>query len=113
MRKILFSLLLLTSCGSGQRVTTMESFYEIPIGASKNEVIAQAGEPMTSRRLEDGDEEFVYVERLTASNRVLQERRYILILRDGKVFSRRVEYVAPPSTSTTFDSYQMQTTQNQ
>ena len=91
----------------------MESFYEIPIGASKSEVIAQAGEPLTIRQLENGREEYEYVERLRAGARVLQERRYILTLQDGKVVGRRVEYQGPPSTSTDFDSYQMQTTQNE
>ena len=113
MRKICLSLLILAACGSGQKVTTMESFYEIPIGASKSEVVALAGEPMSIRHLENGNDEYEYIERLRAGSRVLQERRYILVLKDGKVIARRVEYAGPPSTSTDYDSYQMQTTQNE
>jgi hypothetical protein len=120
MRRLLISsLLLLAACASGPSVVTMNAFYDIPVGATKNEVIAKAGDPTAIEKKDDGSEEYQYVERMTAGARLLQERHYIITLKDGVVVSKRVEQSSPPPTTfdsyemqTTFDSYEMQTTHN-
>lgn len=86
-----------------------DSFYSIPVGASREEVIAQAGDPAAIRNKGGNVQEYVYIERLTAGNRLLQETRYIFTLQDGKVVSKHVERNSPAPTR--FDSYEMQTTQ--
>jgi hypothetical protein len=45
---------ILTACASGPRVLTSESFYDISIGATKEEVIAKAGDPSTITKKDDG-----------------------------------------------------------
>jgi peroxiredoxin len=40
----------------------------------------------------------------------LQERHYVIIIKDGVVVSKRVEQSSPQPTQ--FDSYDMQTTRN-
>jgi len=89
---------------------TMNSFYDIPVGASRADVIAQAGEPTRIVRKKDGVEEYEYVERMKAGARLLQERLYIFKIENGVVVEKRVEQRSP--LPTTFDSYEMQTTQN-
>lgn len=103
-------LLVAVGCSSGGRMMTVDAFYGIPIGTSKEDVLAQAGGPATVEQKEDGTEEIVYIERVTAGARILQERRYIFTMKDGKVLSKRVEQSSP--LPTTFDSYDMQTTNN-
>lgn len=112
MKKLAFliTLALLSSCASGSNVMTADSFYSIPIGATREEVVEQAGEPIRIRNKGGGVQEYEYVERVNAGARLLQENRYIFTIENGKVTARRIERDSPPPT--TFDSYEMQTTQN-
>ena len=89
---------------------TMPSFYDIPVGASSEEVVATAGKPYAIHKKGDGSVEYEYIERINASARTLEERHYFILMKDGKVISKRVQQSSP--LPTTFDSYEMQTTQN-
>ena len=104
------SLLTLAACASGHNVLTMDSFYDIPVGATKEEVMTQVGKPYSITKKEDGCEEFLFIERMKVGARVMQERRYIITIKDGVVVSKHFEQSSPPPT--TFDSYEMQTTRN-
>ena len=89
---------------------TMNAFYDIPLGASESELVASAGKPYSIHKKEDGVVEYEYIERVKAGARDLEERRYVLVLKDGKVVSKYVKGSTPPPYF--FDSYEMQTTQN-
>lgn len=110
-RWIWISLFTMTACASGPSVLSMNAFYDISVGATRDEVVSQAGNPYSIKKKQDGSEEFVYIERLKAGARLLQERRYIITIKDGVVVSKRVETAAP--SPTLFDSYEMQTTQSE
>lgn len=101
---------LLCACSSGGHMMTLSCYSDIPVGMTKQELITQAGKPVSTRNLGDGCEEIEYTERMTAGGRLLQERRYILTLKEGKVVSKRVEYSSPSPLQ--YDSYDLQTTQN-
>ena len=102
--------ILLSACASGGTAVTFNSFYDIPIGATKEELVAIAGEPMVIHKKGDGVVEYEYIERLKVGSRNVNERRYYILLKDGKVVSKRVKQSSPPAYG--FDSYEMQTTQN-
>ena len=88
----------------------MDSYYEIPVGATTKEVLAKAGDPSKITKKDDGTQEYLYIERLMAGSRLLQERRYVISIKDGVVVSKHIEQSSPPPTAV--DSYEMQTTQN-
>lgn len=88
---------------------TMQSFYEIPVGASTSEVIATAGEPHAVHKKEDGTLEYEYIERFKVGDRYTEERHFFLLIKGGKVVSKRSRQMSP--NPYTFDSYDMQTTQ--
>jgi hypothetical protein len=100
----------LCACASGGQMMSAGCFYDIPVGATKEEVISQAGSPSCVRNLGDGCEEIEYRARMRAGARILQERRYIITLKNGKVVSKRTEQNS--SSPLQFDSYEMQTTHN-
>ena len=102
-------LLLLVGCAAGNSVLTQCAFYEIPLGASSEEVMRTIGEPYAIHKKEDGSIEYEYIEYLKVGGRNLQERHYFLLIQDGKVASKREENFLPPPFL--FDSYEMQTTQ--
>jgi hypothetical protein len=90
-------------------MVTMQSFYEIPIGASASEVVSTAGEPYAIHDRGNGTVEYEYIERFKLGDRFTEERHFFLILKDGRVVSKRTEQTSP--LPATFDSYDMQTTQ--
>ena len=110
MRKeLLVMLFALSACASGGSLMTNQAFFDIPIGSSRNEVVETAGEPYAIHNRPDGTVEFEYVERFKVGGRISEERHYFLLIKDGKVVSKRVEQSSPPPYI--FDSYEMQTTQ--
>lgn len=88
---------------------TMNSFSDIPIGSSSADVVIHYGQPSHIHKKGDGCVEYEYVERIKAGGRNIEERRYILVIKDGKVVSKEIKQSSPPPY--TFDSYEMQTTQ--
>ena len=68
MRAMSMSVILcvLTACSSGGSITTMNSFYEIPVGSTSNEVVESIGKPYAIHRREDGTVEYEYIERIKA-----------------------------------------------
>lgn len=109
LRLHLLALPLCFSCSSGGSIVTMQSFYEIPIGASESEVVTTAGKPYAIHKKEDGSVEYEYIERFKVGDRYTEERHFFLLIKDGKVVSKRTQQMSPRPYS--FDSYDMQTTQ--
>lgn len=110
MKKRWIPLLLFAACASGGHIATMDSFHGIPIGATQQEVVACIGKPYSVNRNCDGTVEYEYIERMKIGARDAQERRYIIVMKDGVVVSKRVKQSSPLPYG--FDSYEMQTTQN-
>jgi len=111
MKKFCWLALCALSCSSGGSLVTMQSFYDIPVGASTSEVIATAGEPYAIHKKDDGAVEYEYIERFKVGNRYTEERHFFLLIKDGKVVSKRTKQSS--SVPYTFDSYDMQTTQGE
>jgi hypothetical protein len=109
--KKLFTLLclFLCSCATGGPVLSVCGFYEVPIGATQEEMIAQSGDPVAIRRFDDGTIEYEFIERFKVGARILTERHYFILVRDGVVVSKRMKEISP--TPFGYDSYEMQTTQ--
>lgn len=107
----LFVLLCVGACASGGSPVTMSSFYEIPIGATQEEVASLVGKPYSTRTLPDGSVEYEYIERFKAGGRDINERHYYLVVKDGKVVSKSVDQRSPLPYG--FDSYEMQTSQGE
>lgn len=103
--------ILCTACSSGGPVNSICAFYDVPIGASQEELMCQAGEPISVRTCSDGSIEYEYIERFKVGGRILNERHYYVLVRDGVVVSKRVKQVSP--TPFGYDSYEMQTTQKE
>ena len=108
-KKLIVLCFALTACATGGSMMTNQAFFDLPIGTSQNEVIALAGKPYAVHVKDDGSVEYEYIERFKVGARETEERHYFLLIKDGKVTSKRVEQSSPPPYI--FDSYEMQTTQ--
>ncbi len=109
MRRII-PLILLTACGMGGNMISMNAFYSVEVSATAQEVVAALGEPYAIYDLSDGAIEYEYVERIKIGARDAEERRYFIVMKNGVVISKRVKQSSPLPYG--FDSYDMQTTQN-
>ncbi|MDE3045748.1 MAG: outer membrane protein assembly factor BamE [Verrucomicrobiota bacterium] len=110
----LLALLAAAACSSGGSTMTLNSFSDIPLGATKDEVVASVGKPDLVKKHSDGSIEYEYVERVKIGARDVEERRYLIKLKDGKVVSKKIKGKSediPYPTPYVFDSYEMQTTQ--
>ncbi len=107
----LFLIISLISCASGGKATSMDSFYEIDVGTTKEELVKKLGKPNYIKKIGDNTEEYVYTEKLNAANTVYEERSYSFIIKDGKVISKNVkrDNVLPLDDK---NSYEMQTSEN-
>lgn len=85
---------------------TMQSFYEVPTGASSSELKQIAGSPAAIHK-KDELIEYEYVERFKNGPRTTLERHYYFVIKDDKVIGRRVEQITPPPYS--INSYDLQT----
>ncbi len=91
-------------------MTTLHAFYDVPVGATEEEVVSQLGKPIATYKCEDGSVEYEYIERIKAGARNITERKYYILIKDGKVVSKGLKRSSPPAYR--FNSYEMQTTQN-
>ena len=95
MRLIKFSLAVLTialivsSCASGGKAVTNDSYQSVFIGMSETELKAQLGEPVFSDNIEGG-KLLKYNEKILLGTRIVQERQYIFEIRRGKVVNKKV-----------------------
>jgi hypothetical protein len=101
--------LILVGCSMSGAMMSTTAFYDVPIGATSDELKAKVGAPNQVYKLDDGSMEYEYVEREKAGVRTIQERHYFFVIKDGKVVSKRMKQGSPPAFL--FDSYEMQTTQ--
>jgi len=103
------------ACSSGGSAMTLNSFSDIPLGTSKAELIATVGEPTSIKKQSDGSIEYEYVERVKIGARNIEERHYLITLKEGKVVSKKIKGSSslpyPGRSGYVFDSYEMQTTQ--
>lgn len=113
MRKILTILslsILVFSCASGGKVMTAESFSEVSIGMSSDEMQKKFGKPYSIKDLGEGEVEYTYIEKIHMGSRVLQERHYLIILKNGRVTSTKTRDYSRPAWQR--NSYEMQTSYN-
>jgi hypothetical protein len=109
----LFSFLALSSCGLTGNVVTMDSFANIDLCTSIEQVKMSLGEPFAIVEMENGFIEYEYIERISIGSRNAEERHYYILIKDGYVVSKRIKQssVSPIGPLPLgFDSYEMQTT---
>lgn len=102
-------LVLFSSCAIGGPMVTMDAFYEIDLSTKTTQVIAHLGKPYAIHHFDDGSIEYEYIERIKIGARDAEERHYFIMMKGGEVVSKRIEASIP--LPYTFDSYEMQTTQ--
>ena len=94
---------------------TRKDYENVTIGTPISEVIADYGQPLTINTRPDGSQSYEYVERLPVStatgsttgaypgSTAVVENRYFIIVKDGKVISKRYNFEEPPAYDQIYD----------
>lgn len=97
-------IIFLTGCTSSYFAMTDRSFCEIDIGVSIDSIQCQVGDPYAICIREDGAEEYQYIERIDLGNGIVMEKHYFILIRDGKVISKRLVRRVPPSYNLLYET---------
>ena len=108
---VLLLVIMFVSCASGGKASTMEGFYEVPLGTTKEELVKKLGKPNYIKKIGDNEEEYVYTEKLNVETTTYEERRYYFTIKNGRVTSKNIkrDNVLPLDDK---NSYEMQTSEN-
>ncbi len=82
---------------------TRPDFNGIELGTDIKEVVEQCGAPYRIQKKNDGSQEYEYVERVMMGEQVIQENRYFLTVKDGKVISKERVEKRPPAYNEIYD----------
>lgn len=104
------ALLSIWGCASGSKVMTIEDFSDISVGQTSDDIQKKHGKPYSIKNIGDNEVEYTYIERIPMGKRVLQERHYLIILKNGKVTSTQTRSFNRPVYER--NSYEMQTSYN-
>lgn len=96
-------LLLMVSCFSRPAMMTRSSFDEIQVGESVAELKQKVGDPYAVHKQENGTEEYEYIERIDLGTETVEENRYTLVIKDGKVAAKRFNQQTPPAYDELYD----------
>jgi len=103
--------LIVLSCASGGKILTQEEFCQITVGMTSSEVEKKYGKPFSIRDLGNSEIEYKYIEKVTIGKaRVIQEKYYIIIFKNGRVTSTKTQIFNRPVYER--NSYEMQTSYN-
>ena len=97
MRKIPAMLLLVICLAcSKYSVMTQDRFAEISTGTPIKMVVERYGSPLEIRSIGKNQDLYQYSERITLGAQTIQQRKYFLIVTDGKVVGKYTRFENPP-----------------
>jgi hypothetical protein len=89
------ALLLLAACATGA-IMTRSDFDNIELGTPVAEIVQKYGDPVKVKNNNDGSQSYEYIERLPIGEQTVQENNYFIIIKNGKVVSKRYNEELPP-----------------
>jgi outer membrane protein assembly factor BamE (lipoprotein component of BamABCDE complex) len=92
----------MVACTAGS-VMTRKDFDNITIGMPASDIVEQHGQPIKVKRLKDGSQSYEYVERLPINDQVVEENKYFIIVKDGKVVAKYYNFELPPAYDEIYD----------
>lgn len=97
MRRTLFLLLfILGACSIGGRAMTRDDFACIEIGAPIKEVVNCYGQPYSIRSRGADCDIYEYIEKIKMDYLTIQQRRYYIVVTQGRVVGKYVKLDNPP-----------------
>ncbi len=85
---------LLTACSHSSMLTKFD-YEKVERGTSISTVIEKHGDPSDIRFLDDGSQEYVYIERVEVSPRITEHVLYVFKVKDEAIVDKEIERDEP------------------
>lgn len=92
----LLGLFFLMGCGASGEIMTRDKYAEVEIGMSMQDIEKQYGKPYKIVSKGEGKETYEYIEKITMGTQVIEQRRYYIVIEDGKVVGKYMKVSNPP-----------------
>lgn len=102
-KTIFVALCAVTAVCSAAPVMTRGDFNAIELGTPADTVIQNYGEPYSIKSRKDGSQEYRYIEKLSVGDEIVEENNYYLLIKNGKVVSKRYNQELPPAYDEIYD----------
>ncbi|KPK33709.1 MAG: hypothetical protein AMS24_00040 [Chlamydiae bacterium SM23_39] len=106
-----FIFLMFISCAVGHKTMTQDIFGDISVGTTEKVLIKKAGKPNFIKKLESNQMEYEYLETIYSAGRIIEIRRYLFILENNKIISKKMVFEKPPFPVFDRNAYDMQTSE--
>lgn len=90
------SLLFLIGCATNSTMMTRDRYAEVEVGMKASDIEHRFGKPYQIVSREEGKETYEYIEKITMNNQVIEQRRYYIVIQDGKVVGKYMKLSNPP-----------------
>ena len=92
----IFLLLMLTGCFSHRELMTRDGYVNLEIGTSLKKVEKTYGKPYSIYSKEEGRATYEYIEKIMMGNQIVEQRRYYIVIEDGRVIGKYMKISNPP-----------------
>jgi len=93
---LLLGLLFLMGCGATGELMTRDKYAEVQVGMTTQDIEKEFGKPYKIVSKGEGQETYEYIEKITMGGQVIEQRRYYIIIQDGKVVGKHMKVSTPP-----------------
>ena len=97
IKNLLFLFILsLLGCNLHSKIMTSDSYATIELGTTVVAIENRFGKPYQIISREEGQETYEYIEKITIGNQVIEQRRYYIVMQQGKVIGKYMKISNPP-----------------
>jgi len=89
-------LFFLMGCNTESTRMTRNGYADVEVGMSAKELETQYGKPYNVYSKGDNTETYEYIERITMGTQIIEQRRYFIVIEDGKVVGKYMKLSNPP-----------------
>ena len=93
---LLLIVLLLAGCNTNHEIMSRRGYADVSIGMSTHDVEERFGKPYHVFSKAEGTETYEYIEKITMGTHVIEQRRYYIVIKDGKVVGKYMKHSNPP-----------------
>lgn len=93
---LIVGLLFLVGCATHAEIMTRDTYAELEVGTKASEIERRFGRPYQIVSREGDKETYEYIEKITMGNQVIEQRRYYIVIQEGKVIGKYMKLSNPP-----------------
>lgn len=95
-RLFLLGFVFLFGCATNAPLMTRSDYAEVQVGMTAQEIEQQFGKPYKIVSKGEGKETYEYIEKIMMGTQVIEQRRYYIVIQEGKVVGKYMKVSNPP-----------------